>query len=190
MPEDIQEEYRDKTSFARKYDTPYPLTRDQKTKAIAASVATAPMRYGPLGTLMRGLSNLPGEVGRAAGQISDPGEAVEDYERANPLRQQQIARRARKNYSLSGAGNVGGSYGLPGVVGEGSRREPTRGQLSTNDGNQNVGTSGGGSGGKETGRPSIYFMWDVGVNIPSPSDPTYTLYQQYLAERAASNGVV
>lgn len=54
----------------------------------------------------------------------------------------------------------------------------------------------GGGGGKpttpttpaETGRPAIYYMWDVGVSIPSPGDSNYTLYQQYLAERDAAYG--
>jgi hypothetical protein len=36
-------------------------------------------------------------------------------------------------------------------------------------------------------RPAIYYSWDVGVNIPSPGDPNYNLYLQYLQERAAAN---
>lgn len=35
-------------------------------------------------------------------------------------------------------------------------------------------------------RPEIYYMWDLGVNIPSPGDPNYTQYQTYLAERLAA----
>lgn len=35
-------------------------------------------------------------------------------------------------------------------------------------------------------RPDIYYMWDLGVNVPSPSDPNYTQYQTYLAERLAA----
>lgn len=35
-------------------------------------------------------------------------------------------------------------------------------------------------------RPDVYYMWDLGVNIPSPSDPNYTQYQAYLAERLAA----
>lgn len=41
-------------------------------------------------------------------------------------------------------------------------------------------------GTKDTTRPAIYFQWDAGINIPSPSDSTYTLYQQYLAEKEAA----
>lgn len=39
-------------------------------------------------------------------------------------------------------------------------------------------------------RPEIYFMWDVGVNIPSPGDANYTLYLKYLAERAAAKAAL
>jgi len=35
-------------------------------------------------------------------------------------------------------------------------------------------------------RPDIYYMWDLGINIPSPSDPNYNQYQTYLAERLAA----
>lgn len=35
-------------------------------------------------------------------------------------------------------------------------------------------------------RPDIYYMWDLGIKIPSPSDPNYTQYQAYLAERLAA----
>jgi hypothetical protein len=35
-------------------------------------------------------------------------------------------------------------------------------------------------------RPQIYFEWDLGVNIPSPGDPLYTMYMTYLAEREAA----
>jgi hypothetical protein len=35
-------------------------------------------------------------------------------------------------------------------------------------------------------RPDIYYMWDLGINIPSPGDPNYTQYQTYLAERLAA----
>jgi spore germination cell wall hydrolase CwlJ-like protein len=35
-------------------------------------------------------------------------------------------------------------------------------------------------------RPDIYYMWDLGVNVPSPGDPNYNQYQTYLAERLAA----
>lgn len=45
---------------------------------------------------------------------------------------------------------------------------------------------GGGGGGGSGSRPQIYYMWDLGVNIPSPGDPNYTQYQTYLADRLAA----
>ena len=39
-------------------------------------------------------------------------------------------------------------------------------------------------------RPEIYYSWDVGVNIPSPNDPDYTLYLRYLQERAAAQAAL
>jgi hypothetical protein len=39
-------------------------------------------------------------------------------------------------------------------------------------------------------RPDIYYMWDLGVNIPSPGDPNYTQYQTYLAERLSARQAV
>lgn len=37
-----------------------------------------------------------------------------------------------------------------------------------------------------TGRPYSHYEWDLGFNVPSPSDPKYTEYQKYLAERRAA----
>lgn len=39
-------------------------------------------------------------------------------------------------------------------------------------------------------RPEIYYYWDLGVNIPSPTDPNYTQYQTYLRERAAAQAAM
>lgn len=39
-------------------------------------------------------------------------------------------------------------------------------------------------------RPEIYYMWDLGVNIPSPGDPNYTMYMTYLAERNAAQAAM
>lgn len=40
---------------------------------------------------------------------------------------------------------------------------------------------------KEGGpRPSIYYKWDLGVDVPSPTDSDYTLYLKYLQEKAAA----
>jgi hypothetical protein len=40
---------------------------------------------------------------------------------------------------------------------------------------------------KEDGRrPAIYYKWDLGVSVPSPTDSDYTLYLKYLQEKAAA----
>lgn len=55
-----------------------------------------------------------------------------------------------------------------------------------------TGSSGGGTGGSSGSgssngrRPYIYYEWDLGVNIPSPGEPLYTMYVTYLAEREAA----
>lgn len=35
-------------------------------------------------------------------------------------------------------------------------------------------------------RPEIYYMWDLGMRIPSPTDSDYTLYLKYLDEKKAA----
>jgi hypothetical protein len=40
---------------------------------------------------------------------------------------------------------------------------------------------------KEGGRrPAIYYKWDLGIDVPSPTDSDYTLYTKYLQEKAAA----
>jgi hypothetical protein len=79
---------------------------------------------------------------------------------------------------------------------------PSRG---SGDGIRDIYRSGGGEGEDVAGdgeggnspsssssgpRPQIYFEWDLGVNIPSPGDPLYTMYMTYLAERQAAAGAL
>lgn len=54
---------------------------------------------------------------------------------------------------------------------------PTPTESTTGTGSNN--DSGG-------GRPYIHFQWDLGLNVPAPTDPNYADYQKYLANRAAS----
>lgn len=39
-------------------------------------------------------------------------------------------------------------------------------------------------------RPEIHYYWDLGLNIPSPTDPNYTQYQEYLRQRTASRAAM
>lgn len=39
-------------------------------------------------------------------------------------------------------------------------------------------------------RPAIYYKWDLGVSVPSPTDSDYTLYLKYLQEKAAAKAGV
>ena len=39
---------------------------------------------------------------------------------------------------------------------------------------------------KDGSRPEVYYKWDLGIGIPSPSDSDYTLYLKYLQEKAAA----
>jgi hypothetical protein len=39
-------------------------------------------------------------------------------------------------------------------------------------------------------RPAVYYKWDLGVEVPSPTDSGYPLYLKYLEERAAAKAAV
>jgi hypothetical protein len=64
------------------------------------------------------------------------------------------------------------------------------GEVSYGSSGYGSGSSGSGgdsgSGSASGPRPQIYYEWDLGVNIPSPNDPLYTMYMTYLAERSAA----
>lgn len=42
---------------------------------------------------------------------------------------------------------------------------------------------------RDGGRSQQYYLWDLGVGIPSPGDPDYNDYQKYLRERGTSAAV-
>jgi hypothetical protein len=42
------------------------------------------------------------------------------------------------------------------------------------------------SAASDTGRSQQYYLWDLGIGIPSPGEPEYNDYQRYLRERGAS----
>jgi len=178
LPQAVQDEYYDKLRYARMTDAPYPLSSAQKTKAFAANAITAPIRFGPIGSALNLLSYVPGEIGTAAGKLRNPGDAVADYERANPLRQQQISERAGKQYKFGDGGGQGG--GAPDI---GSGGKNYRMDSFTRDTPKSTPTT---DPSTDTARPQQYYNWDLGINIPSPGDSEYPLYLKYLQEEAAS----
>lgn len=186
MPPEIQREYFDKIRHARRQDTPYPLTAEEKMKSRVAGIVTKPLRSGAIGVLTKAGSYLPGPIGEGFKKLSDPKTAVEEYERANPLRQRQIAERAGRGRGSLGIGTITSSLGggTP-DIGSGGKAEyrPIPRQFA--DYGQDAAPDK-----KEFGRPQLYYDWDAGVGIPSPGDPDYTLYLKYLEEKAAARAAV
>ena len=182
MPEDIQKEYFDKVRYSRNYDTPYPLTKAEKEKGFVAGVVTSPLRRGPVGALLKGLKYVPGGLGEAAENLSNPRKAVNEYDRLDPLKKQQMRERAGKDRGFGGGSTSTTSPG-GGItdIGSGGKNEPPRISPVEKETPKTPAKP------KEGGpRPSIYYKWDLGVDVPSPTDSDYTLYLKYLQEKAAA----
>ena len=182
MPEDIQKEYFDKVRYSRNYDTPYPLTKAEKEKGFVAGVVTSPLRRGPVGALLKGLKYVPGGLGEAAENLSNPRKAVNEYDRLDPLKKQQMRERAGKGRGFGGGSTSTTSPG-GGItdIGSGGKNEPPRTSPVEKE------TPKPPAQPKDGGpRPSIYYKWDLGVDVPSPTDSDYTLYLKYLQEKAAA----
>ena len=182
MPEDIQKEYFDKVRYSRNYDTPYPLTKAEKEKGFVAGVVTSPLRRGPVGTLLRGLKYVPGELGEAAENLLNPRKAVNEYDRLDPLKKQQMRERAGKGRGFGGGST---STTSPGGgkpdIGSGGKNEPERVKQTEKEATKPKPKPKG-----DGRRPAIYYKWDLGVDVPSPTDSDYTLYTKYLQEKAAA----
>lgn len=70
-------------------------------------------------------------------------------------------------------------------IGSGGKNEPIRVKQAEKD------TTKPKPKNKEGGkRPAIYYKWDLGVSVPSPTDSDYTLYLKYLQEKAAAKAAV
>jgi hypothetical protein len=186
MPEDIQKEYFDKVRYSRNYDTPYPLTKAEKEKGFVAGVVTSPMRRGPVGALLKGLSRVPGEVGRAAGNLANPRKTVNEYDRLDPLKKQQMRERAGKDRGFVGGPTSTTSPG-GGItdIGSGGKAEPPRIEPADEKPTKPKPKPKG-----DGRRPAVYYKWDLGVSVPSPTDSDYTLYLKYLQEKAAAKAGV
>lgn len=185
MDPEIQSEYFDKVRYSRQYDTPYPLTAAQKTKGYVAKGIGSVLNKGLVGLGIKAGSYLPGQVGEAFERLSDPQEAVNEYDRMNPLRRQQFEERVGRRRGVGGSSTIVSSGGGSPDIGSGGKFQYRPG-----------------SGGApyvppptptekaEKGRPQLYYNWDAGVGIPSPGDSDYTLYLKYLEEKAAARAAV
>jgi hypothetical protein len=84
------------------------------------------------------------------------------------------------------SGDIAGPRGGIGDLGGGGNNGQDRYSGSTG-GTPPVSTDGTTSPSTQSGpRPQIYYEWDLGISIPSPGDPLYTMYMSYLAERQAA----
>jgi hypothetical protein len=200
MPEDVQREYMDKMRFARMTDKKYPLTTDQKIKVAAVTGITAPVTRNIFArtatTTIAGISGLlgklPGQFGDAFSEVqrgmktlAKPGQAVAAYERLDPLKQQQLA----TGYGVP-SGTPGGTSGNAGVAGiptqELGGKNPWWDYRIAQTASYSP-TSYGSTTGEKTSKGEglskreLYSRWDRGIGIPSPGDPNYNEYQEYLA---------
>ena len=182
MPEDVQKEYFDKVRYSRNYDTPYPLTKAEKEKGYVAGAIGSLLNRGLIGAGLKVASVVPGEFGDAAEKLSDVRKTVNAYDRLDPLKQQQMRERAGKGRGFGGGSTSTTSPG-GGIsdIGSGGKAEPPRIEQAEKEATKPKPKP------KENGRrPAIYYKWDLGVDVPSPTDSDYTLYTKYLQEKAAA----
>lgn len=205
LPPDIQKAHYEALMAERMGRVPYNLTEAQRNKIAVAKGVGRVVNYNPLTrafvtgsrVLGGGLGMLPGAAGEfgegladAAGQIRDPGAAVEAYETASPLQQVQMEVLAGKPNRIPGASPVytGTTYAGGAPTRElGGKGNEFR-QFASYTPQYTPGPAGQTSA-REGGRPQQYYLWDLGVGIPSPGDPDYNDYQKYLRERGTSAAV-
>lgn len=206
LPPDIQKAHYEALMAERMGRVPYNLTEAQRNKIAVAKGVGRVVNYNPLTrafvtgsrVLGGGLGMLPGAAGEfgegladAAGQIRDPGAAVEAYETASPLQQVQMEVLAGKpNYipgtrpTYSGTNYAGGAP----IQEPGSKGNEFR-QSASYQSPYTAQPSGPATMAAEDGRPSQFYLWDLGIGIPSPGDPDYNDYQKYLRGRRSSTTV-
>lgn len=190
LPPDLQQVYMNMQRWERKYDTPYPLSEDEKNRLRTIKIITSPLTRNVLAKaftgIVEGVSKVgklaPGEVGAAFGQaddamdtLQDPAGALEQYFALDPIQRARLAAAVGDvNRFPEDSSGQGGIASLGGGSGYGGAGGVSGGGMSG---------GGGSSVSQSGGRPYIYYQWDVGVNIPSPGDPDYTNYQEYLRQR-------
>ncbi len=200
MPYKIQSEIMDKARFERMTDEEYKLTPEQKQQVAAVKFATAPTRNIVTKAVLAGIGGIaglaekiPGGVGEAASTIkrgaqslADPAEAMADYFRLDPLQKQQFAERAGKKYNVGSGATYASGTPTQEPGGKGNDFGPSSyGGYSGYSGASYTPSSAA----EEAGRPQQYYLWDLGIGIPSPGDPDYNEYQKYRRNRRSSTDV-
>lgn len=198
LPPDVYQEYMDKVRWAHRTDEPYPLTSAQKQKVAAAGVVTRPITSNPIVSgvtsgiklIGKGIGLLPGAAGEAgeamaagAEKIKNPAAAVAAYERLNPLQKAQMMANAGKSYNYGTGTSFAGRTPVQELGGKNYAESYAPTNISYTpqapETPEEATTA-------ETGRPYNYYLWDLGVGIPSPGDPDYNEYQAYLRDRGVS----
>ena len=122
-----------------------------------------------------------------------------EFENLSPREQTDLMEKwAKQNYAYIRGGAVPGGVSTSGPgggitdIGTGGKNEyrPPDTYIRPRVPQATVATTGSGTPVESGERPAIYYSWDVGVNIPSPNDPDYTLYLRYLQERAAAQAAL
>lgn len=157
------------------------LTSGERTRNIVSGIVEALVSRGMgMGAATRAAKKMLG-VEKTKDFLARPSyeqEALYDYAR-------EMRGEPRRGPVVPG--------GTPGGIGDivGSVGFPAGGDVAGTGRGGDYGSEGGGyrpppttpTEQPEGPRPAIYYEWDLGINIPSPGDPLYTMYMTYLAER-------
>lgn len=171
-------DYMTKQTLRRESDEDMPLSQSDETRAKVAGGIQKAVTMNPLADIGLGIGQLAGtalekvpiggvskfgsDLKRMFGTLRDPAGAVREYARMDPLQREELLRRVGDvNRFAEDSSRSGGPFG-------------------SGSGSGAVAVSGGGGADSGGGRPYVYYQWDVGVNVPSPGDPLYTQYQEYL----------
>lgn len=170
----------------RTYDSPYPVDENGVPIQNISEADLAKIRARRRGeeyvqTPQEKQAALAGKVISGvvtkdiplAGKFFNVEENIADYQSRPSWEQSYIKERAAAS---GGIGNIG--------AGRSSNERPTTGGIG-NIPTATPTTPTAPAPSDSGTRPYIFYQWDLGLNVPSPSDPNYTQYQKYLSDRAA-----
>ena len=200
MPYSVQSEILDKARFERMTDEDYSLTPEQKQRVAVARIVSAPTRNIVTKAILSGIGgiaglakNIPGGVGEAAATVErgaeslqDPAEALAEYLKLDPLEKAEFAKRAGKTPGTYGYGTTYAG-GIPTQEPGGKGNDVGFTQFASPYTSSYTPDRVSSFGGDRLRR--LYRRWDRGIGIPSPGDPDYNEYQEYLRERGTSASV-